>query len=813
MAKSLVIVESPAKAKTIGKYLGRDYAIKASFGHIKDLPKKKLGVDIRRSFAPDYRIIPGKEKVVHELKQAAERAQSIYLAADPDREGEAICQHLAEELGNGRKVYRVLFNEITERAVREAFAKPGQIDRNKVEAQQARRVLDRLVGYKISPLLWEKVRRGLSAGRVQTVALRMIVDREREIQAFVPEEYWTLTAYLSAQNPPPFEAKAIKLDGEKFKVSDGETAARLVEELRGCQFIVEDVQRREKKRWPVPPFTTSKLQQEAARKLKFPVSKTMSLAQRLYEGVDLGEEGSVGLITYMRTDSVRVSEGAIVEVRDFISKKHGKHYLPAKPVHYRSGKGAQEAHEAIRPTSVERTPESVARYLSRDELKLYSLIWKRFVASQMKPAIFDETIIDIKAGRVIFRATGSIRVFDGFLAVYQESREEDVEDEEARALGTKLPEVAVGEQLTLNDLKAEQKFTQPPPRYTEAMLVKALEEKGIGRPSTYATILSIIQNREYVVKQDGRFVPTETGTLVVNLLVESFKDMFDYNYTARMEAHLDRIEEGRENWVQAMRNFWSRFSKKLAQASKEMPNIKAEEQATDEVCEKCGSAMVIRWGKFGRFMACSAYPNCKNTRELAAQYAAPLNGEQKPLAEEVEGRSCEKCGRPMVMRKGRYGAFLACSGYPECRNTIKIVTKGDTVELKADVVLEETCPNCGERLVLKHGRYGEFIACSRYPDCKYTKQKTTGVACQRPGCQGEIVERKSKRGRVFYGCSNYPECDFVLWHKPVPETCPGCARPYLIERNTKKKGLIRYCDNENCDYQVQLEPAALAEPQ
>jgi DNA topoisomerase-1 len=797
MSKSLVIVESPAKAKTIGKYLGRDYIVKASLGHIKDLPKKSLGVQIKKNFEPNYKIIPGKEKVVAELKEAARGVDAIYLAADHDREGEAICQHLAEELGDGdKKVYRVLFNEITEKIIREAFQHPRSVDTNKVEAQQARRILDRLVGYKISPLLWDKVRRGLSAGRVQTVALRIIVEREREIRAFVSEEYWTLTANLSAKNPPPFNAKAVKLDGEKFKVTNGPDAMALVEELQKADFIVENVTKKEKKMAASAPFITSKLQQEASRKLKLPVSKTMSLAQKLYEGVEMGDEGSIGLITYMRTDSPRVSDEAITEVREYINQKHGKKYLPSKPHTYRSRKSAQEAHEAIRPTSVFRTPESVQQYLSRDEFRLYSLIWRRFVASQMNPAIFNQTDIDIKAGRCMFKAVGSVPVFDGFLTLYQESKDESAEEEDAAGV---LPEVAVGEVLKLNKLTPEQKFTQPPPRYSEAMLVKALEEKGIGRPSTYATILSVIQNREYVVKNEGKFVPTETGELVTDLLLESFSDMFDYDYTARMEEHLDKIEEGKERWTDAMKRFWARFSKMLATAEKEMRDVKREEIETNEVCDKCGSKMVIKWGRFGKFMACSAYPECRNTRELANKES----NEPRTLPEGLEDRVCDKCGRPMVLKRGRYGEFLACSGYPECKTTMKIVTKGDTVQVKADVPLDENCPVCGERLVLKHGRFGEFTACSKYPECKYIKQKLVGVKC--PGCgSGDVAEKKSRRGRVFYGCTNYPDCNFVLWYKPIPESCPKCGRSYLIERTTKKKGQIKYCDNKECGYEEQV---------
>ena len=796
MATSLVIVESPAKARTIKKYLGRGFNVKASVGHIKDLPKNKLGVDLDDDFTPEYVIMPSKEKVVRELRAAAKTAKTIYLAADPDREGEAICQHLAEELGGKTKeVYRVLFHEITHNAIHEAFQHPGRINAHKVEAQQARRILDRLVGYKISPLLWNKVRRGLSAGRVQTVALRLIVDRESEIRDFKVEEYWNLIARLAGRVPPEFNARASAIDGEKWKVGDGETAQAIAAELRQAPFLVKQIHRREKRRYPVPPFITSSLQQEAARRLNYPVKKTMLLAQRLYEGVEIGAEGAAGLITYMRTDSTRVSETALHEVRDLIRSQFSEAYLPHHPVYYKSKKTAQEAHEAIRPTSVDHTPESLKRFLEPDMWKLYSLIWQRFVASQMNPAVFDQTDVTIEAGRVQFKATGSVCKFDGFLAVYQEAKADESRlPQEAEGQDGLLPELAEGETLTLKDLKPTQHFTQPPPRYNEASLVKALESRGIGRPSTYASILSTIQVREYVHKHEGRFHPTETGELVVLLLVESFEDIFDYEYTARMEDRLDRIESGRERWQDAMRDFYARFSKRLQDAEQHMRDVKNEEVETDEVCEKCGSRMVIKWGKFGRFMACSAYPECKNTREI------PKNGsEAGPAVAEVEEIACERCGRPMVMKRGRFGAFLACSGYPECRNTKKVVKGTDSIEVKQDIPLDERCPVCGKHLAVKHGRFGEYTACSDYPNCKFIKHKTTGVACPK-GCGGEIVERKSRRGKIFYGCSNYPDCDFVLWNRPVAQPCPQCGAAFTLVKTTKRSGTIRFCNNKECGF-------------
>jgi DNA topoisomerase I len=801
MTKSLVIVESPAKAKTIGKYLGPNFIVKASVGHIKDLPKSKLGVDVDDDFTPYYAIIPAKTKLVKELKSAAKSIKDIYLAADPDREGEAICQHLFEELSSkSRNIYRVLFHEITKNAIQEAFKNPGRINQNKVDAQQTRRILDRLVGYKISPLLWEKVRRGLSAGRVQTVALRIIVEREQEIRAFKSEEYWSLKARLLGELPPEFVAKAHSLDGKKWNVADGETTNQIVEELKQASFIIKGIRRREKKKYPVPPFITSKLQQEAARKLNFSVKRTMILAQKLYEGIEIGQEGSVGLITYMRTDSSRVSESALQEVRTLIQRDYGEAYLPHHPIYYKSKKTAQEAHEAIRPTSVERTPESLRNDLEPDLLKLYSLIWNRFIASQMNPALFDQTDVQIDAGRVEFRITGSINKFPGFLAVYQESKSDEnpgVGPEEEESV---LPELHEGEALTLKELLPGQHFTQPPPRYNEASLVKALESKGIGRPSTYASILSTIQDREYVDKQDGKFYPTEIGEVVLDLLVSSFQEIFDYEYTARMEDHLDRIESGREVWKEAMRDFYDRFAKRLLVAQKEMRDIKTEAIETDEVCEKCGSKMVIKWGKFGRFLACSGYPECRNTREIAKNG----NGsEPEPMI--PEDILCEKCGKPMVLKRGRFGEFMACSGYPECRNTKKIVKSANDFAVKQDIPLEEICPVCGKNLAIKHGRFGEYTACSDHPNCKYIKLKSTGVRCGKEGCSGEIVERKSRRGKTFYGCSNYPDCDFVLWNKPLPDPCPLCKATYTLVKTTKRTGTVRFCNTEGCEFKEKLE--------
>ncbi len=803
MSKSLVIVESPAKAKTIGKYLGKQFIVKASLGHVKDLPKKDLAVDVERDFTPHYEIIEGKKKLISELKQAAKTVDSVYLAADPDREGEAICWHLKEELEPKKAgkpaIFRVMFNEITANAVKRAFEKPLEVNVHLVEAQQARRVLDRLVGYKISPLLWDKVRRGLSAGRVQTVAVRLIVEREREIRAFEKQEYWTIDVALNAKKPPVLTARLNKRGEETPAVGNEQSANAIVSDLEGASYVVRSVTTREKKRNPVPPFITSTLQQESSRKLRFSVKRTMMLAQGLYEGKEIGKEGSVGLITYMRTDSTRVSEDALGEVRGFVSEKYGAHYLPPAPNIYKTKKDAQDAHEAIRPTSVLRTPESLEGYLAEDELKLYRLIWMRFVASQMMPALFDQTTIDIEAnGRsgveYLFRATGSVQKFDGFLRVYEEGK--DVKDEEDEDLKHKLPAVSEGEILKFKEIKPEQHFTEPPPRYTEATLVKKLEADGVGRPSTYASILSTIQDREYVKKEGGKFVPTELGMVVTDLLLESFNDLFDVKYTARMEEELDEIEEGKLAWRDAMAEFYERFQKDLEHAARNMTDIKRMERPTDLVCEKCGKPMVIKWGKHGSFIACTGYPECTNTRELTVDLP---DVDTANLGEQDEGEYCENCGRPMVLKKGRFGQFFACSGYPECKTTKQIGG-----EQRKDVPLEEECPQCGSKLVQKYGRYGEFVACSNYPKCKYVKQKTIGVPC--PNCsEGEIVERKSKRGRTFYGCNRYPDCDFVAWGKPIQEKCPECGSSYLIEK-WLKAGPVAQCPNAECKYKHPLVP-------
>ena len=807
MATSLVIVESPAKAKTIGKYLGKKYVVKASLGHIKDLPKKDLAVDIEHGFEPTYVVIEGKKKLIGELKQAAKKAEAIYLAADPDREGEAICFHLQEELRgkDGKpRVHRVMFNEITANAIRKAFEHPGELDMGLVEAQQARRVLDRLVGYKISPLLWDKVRRGLSAGRVQTVAVRLIVEREREIRAFQKREYWTIDVNLAAKKPPVLKARLLKRGDESIEIPDAATAEAITSALEGADWVVRSVAKREKRRNPVPPFITSTLQQEAARKLRFSVKRTMMLAQRLYEGVEMGKEGPVGLITYMRTDSTRVAGEALGEARSFIGEKYGQPYLPESPNFYRSKKGAQDAHEAIRPTAVARTPESVERFLQEDEMKLYRLIWMRFVASQMTPAVFDQTTIDVAArgadrAEYVFRATGSVPKFDGFLKVYEEGK--DQRDEEDEELKHKLPAVSEGEPLRFKSFEPEQHFTEPPPRYNEATLVKKLEADGVGRPSTYASIISTIQDREYVRKEGGKFTPTELGMVVNDLLVASFDDIFDIRYTARMEEELDEIEDRKRDWRDAIGEFYQKFHADLEHAEEHMEDIKRMEKPTSLVCEKCGKPMVIKWGRHGSFIGCSGYPECTNTRELTVDLPDVGSAD---LADQNAEEYCENCGRPMVLKRGRFGTFYACSGYPDCKTTKRI----GEAEKKPDQPIDETCPQCGSQMVIKSGRFGEFTACSNYPACKYVKQKTIGVKCPKCG-EGDLAERRSRRGKTFYGCTRYPDCDFVAWQKPIAEKCPQCGSPYLVEK-WLKSGHIAACPNPECKYKHELAPVEAA---
>ncbi len=737
MGKSLIIVESPAKARTIHKILGKEFMVKASVGHIKDLPENRLGVDIKRNFTPQYVIIKGKEKVIRELKALSRKADRIYLAPDPDREGEAIAWHIAEEVGDGKEIHRLLIHEVTPRGIREALKNPRELQESLYRAQQARRILDRLVGYKLSPLLWQKVKRGLSAGRVQSVALRLICEREKEIRDFVPQEYWSITAELRhPSSPSPFEARLTRIQGKKAEVPDEGRAQAIISSLRGKRFIVERVQRKERRRNPPPPFITSTLQQEASRRLRFSVKKTMTIAQQLYEGVELGELGRVGLITYMRTDSVRIAPEAIEGVRKAIVRLFGEDYLPQEPNHFRSRKGAQEAHEAIRPASFDLPPEKVKPHLSRDQFLLYKLIWDRFLACQMKGALIDQTTVEIRAGECLFTATGRLLKFPGFLIVYEEKEEDEEEGI--------LPPMKEGDELELIELVPKQHFTQPPPRYTESSLVKELEEKGIGRPSTYATIITTLLERGYVELKDRKFHPTSLGLLVSELLVENFPAIMDVGFTARMEEKLDEIEAERVSWTEVLEEFYRSFSQDLQKAEREMREVRKERIPTDIRCELCGSLMEIRWGKYGEFLSCSAFPQCKNA---------------KMFVRDEEGR-------------------------------IKIVKENT----------DERCPKCGGPMVVKEGKFGRFLACERYPECDGTKPLGTGVKCPVEGCGGEIVERRTRKGRTFYGCSRYPECNFVLWQRPVPRPCPQCGSPYLLEAKRRGKTLL-ICPDKGCGYE------------
>lgn len=760
MAKNLVIVESPAKARTLSKYLGRDYLVKASVGHVVDLPKSKLGVDIENGFAPEYQVIHGKAKVIAELRKAAKDKENIYLAPDPDREGEAIAWHIAQKL-DGRKhnIRRVLFNEITKRAVKEALQNPRDIDNNRFEAQQTRRILDRLVGYQISPILWEKVRYGLSAGRVQSVAVRIVCEREREIQAFKSTEYWSITARLEGDNPPPFAAKLNrigdqKLEPLKFRVENEEAAGKLVAELREANWTVTKVERKERRRFPTPPFITSRLQQDASRRLGYTPSRTMQIAQRLYEGIELGSEGPVGLITYMRTDSTRCSPDALEEARGHIGERYGEKYLPKEAIQYKTKKGAQDAHEAIRPTSLEHPPAALTGFLSKEEMAVYTLIWNRFVASQMMPAVFDQTSVDVRAAETLFRATGQIMKFDGFIRVYTEGRDEEPSEEDDDREHT-LPDLKEGEKLKLHELLPEQHFTQPPPRFSQATLIKELEEKGIGRPSTYASIMSTILGKEYVSEDQRRLKATELGSLVTDLLVESFPDVLNAEFTAGMEDILDEVEEGKQPWQEAIRRFYQPFAKDLEHAAKHMRDVKKEGQPTEVDCPKCGSRMVVKWGRGGEFLACTSYPECKST----SNFTRDDEGNVTPVEPEVTDEVCDKCGRPMQVRFGRYGKFLGCSGYPECKNVRST-----------------------------------------------NRPVPTGVKC--PDCkEGDVMEKQSRRGKTFFSCARYPSCRFATWDKPVPEPCPACSAPFIVEKTTRRAGTVRRCLSEGCEYQETVAEA------
>ncbi len=720
MSNSLIVVESPTKVKTIKKFLGKDFNVVASMGHIKDLPKSTLGIDLEKDFEPTYDVIDTKKKTIDELKKAAKKAENIFLAPDPDREGEAIAWHIADviDAGKNKKVQRVLFNDLTQKTVVEAINHPLALDFDKYEAQQTRRILDRLVGYQISPVLWDKVKRGLSAGRVQSVAVRIICEREAEIEKFQPEEYWNLVAQFEGSQPPPFEAKLARIDGKKAKVGNGEQARMLADAIRRASFSVEKLEKKEIRRAALPPFTTSKLQQEASRWLRFSAKKTMSVAQKLYEGIELGKEGSVGLITYMRTDSYRIADEALAAVRDYIRENYSAEYLPAKPHFYKNAQKTQDAHEAIRPSSMAYRPQDIKEFLTAEQFKLYQLIWNRFVASQMNPALLDQTTIDISGAGCTFRAQGQIMKFPGFTKVYTEGKDEK-DEENGNGTDKLLPDLKENEAVRLLGLDTQQKFTQPPPRFSEASLVRELEEKGIGRPSTYATILSTIQDREYVRLEKGKFFPTDLGKTVTELLIHSFPTVLDLAFTADMENKLDAIENGANKRVETLREFYALFSQELEKAKEGMRNVKREETPTDLVCEKCGSPMVIKWGKNGRFLCCSNYPECKNTMN----FTHDENGKVKHVETQTTDIPCSKCGKPMLVKEGRFGTFLACSGYPECKNTMNAARNenGDIVAQAAPTT-DEVCELCGKPMAVKRGRYGQFLGCTGYPECKNIKK-------------------------------------------------------------------------------------------
>lgn len=773
----LIVVESPAKARTIKKYLGGDWDVKASMGHVRDLPKNKLGVDLDAGFEPTYETIRGKGKVLTEIRKASKKADEVFLAPDPDREGEAIAWHIAEEIREvNPNIRRVLFHEITRSAIVKALDQPFELDAARFDAQQARRVLDRLVGYLVSPVLWRKVRRGLSAGRVQSVAVRLIIEREAEIEAFIPEEYWDIAARLAGEAGPaweatdPFRAKLHRLDGKKARVTNGEDAARIKQAIDGGALRITAVEKKESKRRPSPPYITSTLQQDASRLLRLPAARTMQLAQRLYEGVDFGEEGPVALITYMRTDSTRTSPEALDAVRGLIDQRYGGDYLPGKAIVYKTKKGAQDAHEAIRPTSLEYPPDRVRAHLDNDAFALYRLIWTRFVASQMMPAIYDDTVVDIGVGdagadgghAIELRARGRVLRFDGYQRAIAEGRAprkkqaDDADDGAEEKDDALLPALHVDQVLRLvkPGVSAEQKFTQPPARYSEASLIRTLEEQGIGRPSTYAQIIQTVQKRGYVEKKKGRFHPTELGRVVTHLLVGAFPDVLNVKFTAGLEAELDQIEDGEREWRQVLETFFQRFSKDLDRAEEAMENLRRE-------------------------------------------------------GLKAEGHSCEKCGSPMAVKIGQRDAYLACTNYPACSNMLSF-TRDDkgVIHVERPEELDRACPECGGPLAIRNGRFGRFISCTCYPECRYTENITTGIGCPRKGCAGELAEKRTRRGKTFWSCSEYPKCDYATWDRPVEKPCPDCNFPFLGEKVARRGGSRLVCPSDECSYKAPVKESA-----
>jgi DNA topoisomerase-1 len=793
MAKFLVVVESPAKAKTINKFLGTNYLVRASYGHVRDLPKSDLGVDIDNNFEPKYVRLRSASKSIKELQTAAKKVNTILIASDPDREGEAIGWHVAELLKKlDKPVERIVFNEITKRSVKEAASHPRDIDENLVNAQQARRVLDRLVGYKLSPLLQMAVRRGLSAGRVQSVAVRMVCEREAEIRAFVPVEYWTLDALLNKESGESFTARLHKIKGETPELGNEAAIQDVLAGLEGASYAVESVEKKEVRRRPPAPFITSTLQQEASRRLRFSPRKTMRIAQQLYEGIALGKEGTVGLITYMRTDSTRLAGEALNEVREHIGSNFEKDYLPEKPNFFGKKKDAQDAHEAIRASTAAHTPDSVKAFLDEDQLKLYTLIWKRFVACQMAPAVFDQTAVDIQANDCTFRVTGSVMKFAGFLKLYEEAKDEDDAKDDDDKL---LPPLDKGESLSLQELQPEQHFTKPPPRFSEATLIRALEENGIGRPSTYAPTVNTIVDRGYVVREKGRLQPTELGEEVNTLLVKHFPDILDLEFTARIEQDLDRVEAGEIEWHEFLRDFYTTFEKDLNSAQKRMI---AELVGEDVKCPKCDGPMEVKEAWYGLFLGCKKHPECDGRISLRKK------SESRPTDE-----VCEKCGSPMVIRTGRFGEFMACSNYPKCKNTHNVDKEGNKVENPAraePIKTDQKCPDCGGYLLIRKNRRGEdFYGCEKYPKCKFTKPMELHLKCLREGCDGELVSKMAKRRR-FVGCEKYPECDFTAFGQLDKETpCPKCGNSWTMTTKPRGKPRVRYCPSPKCDYEAEIE--------
>lgn len=807
MSRTLLIVESPAKARTLSKYLGKDYIVKASVGHVRDLPRSELGVDVEKGFTAKYVTIKGKEKIIRELKSAAEKVDCILLGPDPDREGEAIAWHVARALAiKDKPVKRVLFNEITKKAVLLALANPRELDENKFASQQARRILDRLVGYNLSPFLWKKVKFGLSAGRVQSVALRIVTDREEEVRKFVPEEYWNIHASLSAATPPPFVARLTRIGDDKAKVKDGETARKIEKEILNDDFLVHQVLQKESSRKAAPPFITSTLQQAASSRLRMAPRSTMRVAQQLYEGMDIGADAPVGLITYMRTDSVRVSAEAAAAAAETIRREFGPEYLPKNPNVYKSRKGSQDAHEAIRPTQMDLTPEKLAPRLSPDQLKLYRLIWQRFMASQMAPARFLQKTIEAKVGPYIFLASSTEEVFAGHLRAYRADNGPVSKDEkggEEKEVRNPLPKIAVGDSLQCGKLILEQKFTQPPSRFSEAALIREMEEDGIGRPSTYAAIMGTILEKEYVEKIKGLLHPTPLGEVVTQLLVDAFPAIMEIGFTASLEERLDNIEEGSLVAENLLSDFYKPFAQSLENANVHLKDFKLKGQLTDIPCDKCGSPMGIKFGRKGSFLACSHYPECKSTKNFRKNE----EGRIVVLEDEVTDIACEKCGKAMIRREGRWGPYLACSGYPDCRNIVSLKKPAPKPRYHVAEGAEPKCEKCEKTMKLRVSRYGShFWSCSSYPKCRGTLAYDTGLACLRDGCSGSLVERLPRKRNVkkkpFWACS---ECDFILGDRPLPDPCPRCGHPYTVEHLPQDAPddaapLVR-CPKEGCAYE------------